>query len=484
MNEVLTPLERALRQQSEDIIKSFMIIGAPVSNNFFPTSEQEVLYKYPNDLTISDKVITFLKSPTPFERISVKKYLETERMHPAVTILPGSGLSQFAVIVSHLEPVCMHSTLINGPTVLPSTVSSFNAVRRFYIFLCLQPHVIWLVKALKIIIEFDFGKKLALLSGKKEESHELKKADLEELIRSLITSKSPQLEFHIVQTPNKQTNYKDYTIVLTNLCKNKIKKEIIEKSFHSLKVRYTTIYPLPNMMLLCDFSIPILFTTLPLNIILDLFESILLETSVILTSTRPTLFTAGCFGLLSLLHPLSWQGVFLPMVPQSHIELLDVPVPGIFGTQPLKGNPSNSGLLVNIDAFTPALNGEKKKQIQQLPPSRSVLPEQMRNSLIAAIEIVMNNWKGKIKGNECEFTTEIMNIFWVSFFNKLFHNIIILNCDTIEDLKNNIFKLPEDDELNKNFLMRFIQTQHFNTWWFSQYLNYKKEWTETVCGNK
>ena len=486
-NEKITPLERALRQQAEKTIQSFLIIGAPISNNFFPISSQELLYKYPHDLKLSDKVIAFLKSPTRFERISLKKYMEIERMEAAVTILPGSGLSQYAVIVSHLEPVCMHSSLIPGPIILPSTISSFNAVRRFYVFICLQPHILGLVSALKIMIKFDFGKKLSLLTGKSDDSHDLKRIELEEMIRSLIEADAPRLEFLEVQVPRNEFEYLGYVMVLTHSLRDK-NKQIIKKSCqHSFNVKYTSLYPIPNLMLISDFAIPLLFEILPITIILDIFEAILIETSVIVTSSKPSYFTAVCFGFLCLLHPLSWQGVFLPIVPESHLELLDAPVPGIFGTQPLRYNPSSSGYLVNIDAFVQTIEKEKKKEKEKIAepklPTQSILPHRMRQNLKASLEEILSHWKGQYKNRESEFTTEILNIMWISFYNKLFYFIVQFECDSLDELHLKLKEIDED-EATKTFLMKFIQTQHFNAWWFSQYLPFKEAWIDSVCWRK
>ncbi|KAL7717204.1 UDENN domain-containing protein [Entamoeba marina] len=475
MNEKQTPLERAMRQQSEKLVESFFIIGAVVSNNFFPDSRQELLYKYPADCNVSDKVISFLKSPTPFERISVKKYLEIERMHAAVTILPGSGVSQFAVIVSHLEPVCLHSSLMSGPIILPSTIASFNAVRRFYVFICLQPHVLGLVEALKLFIQFDFDAKLAMLSSSRHPQHQLKKEELEEMLSTLMTSYAPNLSYSIPQIPTHTTNFKGYTLVLSHHIKD---NKTTKKCLHPLTIRYTSLYPLPNLMLLCDFSLPYLFTLLPLDTILNIFSEIILETSVLFTSTKPTSFTSCC--------------VFLPLIPQSHLEILDVPVPGIFGTQPLSQKPLNSGLLVNNQTpskQTPSKQTPSKQTTSKQTPLKQTQPKQttklplsLEENLRAALENVIESWKGEIRKNCCDFSTEVMNVFWISFYMKLFSIILGFEEEDIGQLKNRIKESNVLDEQMIEFLIRFIQTQHFNTWWYSQYLENKEKISQAVFG--
>ncbi|ELP93162.1 hypothetical protein EIN_054470 [Entamoeba invadens IP1] len=469
-----TPLERAMFQRSEHLVESFMIIGAPVSNTFFPESNQELLYQFPKAPRVNEQVVQFLKSPTPFERISLKKYLEEERMKPAVSILPGRGLSQFAVAVSHLEPVCMHSTLIQGPNVFPSTISSFNAVRRFYIFICLQPHVQGLIQALEVLIDRDFKYKLkALVEKKKEKLNELKREQLEEILNSLLTTNSNNLKTEKLQIPCLSTDYKGYPIILSYK-KNKEEEEQV-----SLEIRYSSIYPIPNLMLLCDFSLPILFASLPVNLILDVFEAVVLETSVIFTSTKPTNFTACCFGFLSLLHPLSWQGVFLPLVPQNHVELLDAPVPGIYGTQPLKENPSTSGLLVNIDMFTPSVS-ERKKQ-QHTFSSQSLLPKELRESLQQNVESVIEKQPRK-EGEEFAFSTNMIKVFWLFFFKRVFNELLTtipVDDDNFDHLKEGVEKSEKDPQL-KNFLLKLIKTQHFNAWWFSQYTPFKHKIREAL----
>lgn len=478
MSEVLTPLERALRQQSEKLAESFLIIGPPVSNIFFPDSRQLVLYTYPPKLSVSETVISFLKSPTPFMRMSKKKYFDVDRMDSAVTILPGSDLSQYAVIVSHLEPVCMHSSLINGPIEIPSTISSFNVVRRFYIFICLQPHVRGLVETLKFFIRFDFESKLKMMLENKTSADDgTSKAILEDILRSVLESQSPRLFFDPLQIPNSFTDYKGYTLIVSY---HKCQKST-EVCHHPLMIRYTSMYPLPNMMLLSDFAFPTFFTLLPVSIILDIFEAALLETSVIFTSTRPKYSTACCFGLLSLLHPLSWQGVFLPIVPHSHKELLEAPVPGIYGTQPLKRNPSNSGLLVNTDSFL-SVTTEKKKAPPptELPSSNTVLPKDLRKSLQQAMEGVVMKYRDDMDENICMFTTEMLTTLWELFYKHVFGLLVGLQEPDFERLRKAIIASPSIDTEMSQFLLQFIQTQHFNSWWFSQFIPYSEKISKSV----
>ena len=469
MTKSQTPLERALNQQSETLAQSFFIIGAPISNEFFPVSDQQLLYKYPPEYEVSDKVIAFLKSPTPFERIALRKYMSVERMEAAVTILPGLDKSQYAVFVSHLEPVCLRSSLIPGQIILPSTVASFNVVRRFYVFICAQPHVLGLVQILKKIIEFDFDAKLAVLTSKKKSDHQLNKKELEELLECLIKTPCQELSSGEIQMPLSNAEMKGFPFVLKHTV-SKTKKECL----HNFELKYTSFYPLPNLMLLADFSIPILFTTLPTDLILSLFDAIISETSVIFTSTKPKLFTSSCFAFLCLMHPFNWQGLFLPLVPQSHTEVLDAPVPGIFGTQPLKKAVCNGGILCDVDSFL-----TKDKTLKE-PMKLSIQLPQIFGNLEQLIENVKYKYGDTLIDKEVEFTTEILKIFWDYVFKVIIKKIIEYDVDTVDKLKK---KLNEDTDIAsdyKEFLSKLFETQHFNSWFFYQYSKYKEEICHTV----
>lgn len=75
-----------------------------------------------------------------------------------------------------------------------------------------------------------------------------------------------------------------------------------------------------------------LFSTLPANVIVQLLSMLLLEKSLIISGSDVGLVTAIGTALTHLLSPFQWEGVFVPILPFSALEVLEAPVPFIVGT--------------------------------------------------------------------------------------------------------------------------------------------------------
>jgi hypothetical protein len=74
-----------------------------------------------------------------------------------------------------------------------------------------------------------------------------------------------------------------------------------------------------------------LFRSLSLKNILTLYESLLSESRIILRSTHPALLTSASQALTSLLYPLTYTGVQIPVLPSRLLSALDAPVSYLIG---------------------------------------------------------------------------------------------------------------------------------------------------------
>eukprot|EP00536_Pseudo-nitzschia_multiseries_P009167 jgi/Psemu1/257909/estExt_Genewise1Plus.C_2510035 len=112
--------------------------------------------------------------------------------------------------------------------------------------------------------------------------------------------------------------------------------------------------PAPNQLPLLNVSMEPLFRTLSLSNILVIWATLLQEGQVVLAcsngDTAP-LLTPIAEALLTLLFPLEWQGIYIPVLPNhdSVLDVLEAPVPYLIGlvTTPSCAHPSNhpSGVL-------------------------------------------------------------------------------------------------------------------------------------------
>lgn len=97
-----------------------------------------------------------------------------------------------------------------------------------------------------------------------------------------------------------------------------------------------TIYlsrPPKNQLPMIDFSYRPLFATLHVDCILTIFRFMIVEYPICFYSSNISLLTPIQESFMSFLFPFSWQGVYIPVLENSVIEILDAPVPFLVGIQ-------------------------------------------------------------------------------------------------------------------------------------------------------
>jgi hypothetical protein len=63
----------------------------------------------------------------------------------------------------------------------------------------------------------------------------------------------------------------------------------------------------------------------------DVFDALLRERRVILTAASPTTLSACAHALLSLLRPLQWPHIFVPLLPAALVSMVCAPMPFLVG---------------------------------------------------------------------------------------------------------------------------------------------------------
>ena len=90
--------------------------------------------------------------------------------------------------------------------------------------------------------------------------------------------------------------------------------------------------PAPKELPLAKFSFLPLFTALSIsNIVMVVVGCLLEETKVVLLSQRYGLLAPCAEALLSFLFSFEWQGIYIPVMPYSLLDVLDAPVPFLLG---------------------------------------------------------------------------------------------------------------------------------------------------------
>ena len=74
-----------------------------------------------------------------------------------------------------------------------------------------------------------------------------------------------------------------------------------------------------------------LFCSIPVHFILILLVAVMLDNKIVVISSCLEKLSKACYSILSLIHPLSWSGSFIPICPNSMTTCLDAPFPYIIG---------------------------------------------------------------------------------------------------------------------------------------------------------
>ena len=86
-----------------------------------------------------------------------------------------------------------------------------------------------------------------------------------------------------------------------------------------------------NRLPMANFSFRPLFASLSVGNILVVYSCLLEECKIVLLSQYTSLLCPVAEALLAALFPLEWQGLYMPLLPYSLIEILDAPVPFLVG---------------------------------------------------------------------------------------------------------------------------------------------------------
>uniref|UniRef100_A0A7S4KU55 UDENN domain-containing protein n=1 Tax=Paramoeba aestuarina TaxID=180227 RepID=A0A7S4KU55_9EUKA len=85
--------------------------------------------------------------------------------------------------------------------------------------------------------------------------------------------------------------------------------------------------------MIADWCLLTTFRALSLPSLLSIFSSALLEKPILFVSSNLWLLSSVVFSVSVLLQPLKWQGLQAPILPSKMHDLLDAPVPYLFGVQ-------------------------------------------------------------------------------------------------------------------------------------------------------
>jgi hypothetical protein len=121
-----------------------------------------------------------------------------------------------------------------------------------------------------------------------------------------------------------------------------------------------------------------LFRSLSVPNIVTLFEYVLSESRIILLSSHTSMLHLASHALISMIYPLKWSAVFIPVLPSRLIQALEAPCPYIVGVERRYENlvfPDDDYVLVDLDC--------NLIESTALPIS---LPRQQRRKLVSLLQ--------------------------------------------------------------------------------------------------
>lgn len=122
-----------------------------------------------------------------------------------------------------------------------------------------------------------------------------------------------------------------------------------------------------------------LFRCLSIENIIALFEYAMAESRIIFLSSHTGMLHLACHALASLLYPLKWASIFIPVLPARLVSALDAPCPYIMGIERRYENvqlPDDDYVLVDLDRDTIDATSQ---------PIR--LPRQQRRKLLSLLQV-------------------------------------------------------------------------------------------------
>lgn len=89
--------------------------------------------------------------------------------------------------------------------------------------------------------------------------------------------------------------------------------------------------PLNSIPLIKDYTFAPLLACLGAEQFVRLFEFAVAERKILFVSSRASLLSLACYTLTSMLYPLYWQHLYIPLLPVKMIQYIHAPMPYIMG---------------------------------------------------------------------------------------------------------------------------------------------------------
>lgn len=163
----------------------------------------------------------------------------------------------------------------------------------------------------------------------------------------------------------------------------------------------------PTDLRLESTELATIYETLGSELLLHAFSSLLLERKVILLGSNISVVTSCVLGLQTILYPFKWQHTLVTILPENLLEICQAPFPVLAGTLTGIECELEDGVVIDVD---------KRQLVQQCGDECTILPPNLRTSLLMSLEMVNLIDQGKMLSNV------LIAEAFLRFFVELFAN--------------------------------------------------------------
>lgn len=406
-----------------------------------------------------------------------------KKEHPYFQLLHTNTHSLFCTCLPHREVVPFPSDIIRESEIrrLYTVTKSAVLTTRVYCLATSAPIMTTSVKLIKQLLHEDFQYKTKWLK-----MYYLKTAPIDRSFKYLTDTKKAQERVQQVITnfnaqlhDTEQSQNADVVRLLSPFPEAPIadpeallrqKETLAAAESQRLRVKFSA-----QLQSIRRFCYPRLLTTITPVTFVSMVNAVMSGRGCIIVSNSAHQLSVACFALLAMLDPLSWQGLFIPIVPPQLTDFLDSPLPAILGTFPPKQSHTIASCEVVYLEKPPMF---KKLQTQQHP----IVVPQAESMILSVASIVQSRLGGVASGKtfaEREKKLKHMEEKEVDAFVEDIQQLLNKYCidrplsmvkKAVEqhhpkDIESFIKQFLEDNK-GDEYLSQFVQNQQFNSWWY------------------
>lgn len=260
------------------------------------------------------------------------------------------------------------------------------------------------------------------------------------------------------------------------------------RGFHRLSVqlfdtdRLELSFPPPNALPPCDVSFCHLARCLSPENVVKVLNYVVLEKHVLFISSRVELLAPAIEAILALMYPFEYQLVYLPVVPEKLVDILQTSCPYLLGIQRIlynrfKAYISSSVCVVDLDRDKVACKEvawiEADTTLYKHQVDFAVIPKHETDKAIQRITQPLARLKAmedteKTKEEQEALVDTIRNAFFLVFVSvfKLHDNFIRKKNGEYRLSDQKLFSTVENDY--KWFILQFSRTSAFTSWLLSK----------------